>query len=304
MRIAVVIPVYNRRNITLRCLDSLTSSHDKKLRIIVIDSGSTDGTQQAIRENYSDVILLETSPSSWWAAATNLGVKDAIQAGCKYVVTCNDDNIASSATITGLMDIADGHLDSIVSSVICSCDNPDNVLFAGRRRAHLTDRFYFMDLGRQYSKLGSGIREVDLLHGKCTLFPVSVFNTVGLFDEKKFPHLFADDDLILRAKAAGYRLLVDLDAVVLNEEKKTGVNPYDRKLDLAEIRELFSSMKSAFQVSTRTRFLWRHRKNMITFIITWLTDYSRLLTVILLRWLLTDKMYRKLEKYYLQLISA
>ena len=98
--------------------------------------------------------------------------------------------------------------------------------------------------------------------------------------------------------------MVDLDSVVLNEEKMTGINPYDRKLDFTEFRELFTSRKSAFQISTRTHFLWWHRKNIITFVITWLTDYSRLLSVVLLRWIMTDKMYRKVKKYYLQLISA
>ena len=304
MNIAVIIPVFNRKNITLRCLDTLVSDHITSLRIIVIDSGSSDGTPQAIRDKYSDVILLETSPASWWAASTNLGIRDAIQAGCHYVLTCNDDNVVLPATITKLMNVAEERPDSIVSSVICSFDNPDLVLYAGRRRARFTDRFYFMNLGQRYKNLGRGIRAVDLLHGKCTLFPVTVFNTVGFFDEKKFPHLFADDDLILRAKKAGYRLLVNLDAVVLNEEKKTGINPYDRKLHFTEIMQLFTSRKSAFQVSARTTFLWRHRRNVITFIITWLMDYSRLLTVVLLRLILTDKMYRKVEKYYLQLISA
>lgn len=304
MRIAVIIPVFNRKNITLRCLDSLISGHINSLRVIVIDSGSTDGTAQAIRDNYRDVILLQTSPASWWAASTNLGIRNAIQAGCQYVLTCNDDNVISPETITGLLDVADGHPDSIVSSVICSFDNPDVVLFAGRKRSRFTDRFHFMNLGQPYSKLGGGIREVDLLHGKYTLFPVSVFNTVGFFDEKKFPHLFADDDLILRAKKAGYRLLVNLDAVILNEEKKTGINPYDHKPGLAEIAALFASRKSAFQVTTRTLFLWYHRRNLITFIVTWVTDYSRLLTVVLLRLILTDKVYRKVEKYYLQLKSV
>ena len=304
MRVAVVIPVFNRKNITLRCLDSLVSALDRNTRIIVVDSGSTDGTPQAVREKYRDVVLLETSSASWWAAATNTGIKDAIEAGYNYVLTCNDDNIASSSSIAGMMDVARSNPDSIIASVICSLDDPEIILFAGRKRSRVTDRFYFMNLGQRYSELESGIREVDLLHGKFTLFPVSVFNSVGLFDEEKFPHLFADDDLVLRAKKEGYRLLVDLEAVVLNEVKKTGINPYDRRLGLTDTGKLFTSRKSAFQVNTRTRFLWRYRRNAVTFIITWISDYSRLLIVLLLRLVLTERIYRKVEKYYLQLISA
>ncbi|MGH8119057.1 MAG: glycosyltransferase family 2 protein, partial [Gammaproteobacteria bacterium] len=150
---------------------------------------------------------------------------------------------------------------------------------------------------------GRGLREVDLLHGKCTLFPVSVFATVGLFDDKAFPHLFADDDLVLRAKQRGYRLLVDLDTVILNDQSTTGRNPYDRRLGAGEILELLMSRRSAFQISTRTRFLWRHRRSAVTFGITWCADYLRLLSIILLRWLVPDGMYRKIEQCYLRLIS-
>jgi GT2 family glycosyltransferase len=148
-----------------------------------------------------------------------------------------------------------------------------------------------------------GLREVDLLHGKSTLFPVSVFESTGLFDEENFPHLFADDDLVLRAKHNGYRLLVDLDTVVLNDLTATGLNPYDRRPGISDIIGLFTSRKSAFQITTRTRFLWRHRRSAVSFVITWCADYLRLMCIIMLRWLVTDRMYRKIEQYYLRLVT-
>lgn len=304
LNVAVVIPVFNRKDTTLRCLDSLLSANSPGILIIVVDSGSTDGTREAIHANYPQVRLLETGSESWWAAATNLGVREAIQSHCKYILTYNDDNVATSGLVAQLVESAQQHPYSIISSVVCSLHNPDTVLFAGRKRAHITDRFYFMNLGQPYGKLHNGIREVDLLHGTCTLFPASVFSTVGFFDEAQFPHLFADNDLELKAKKAGYRLLVDLDAVVLNEEEKTGINPYGDKAGLRQIRELLFSRKSAFQIKTRTLFLWRHRRNVICFILSWIADYSRLLLVISLRWLLTEKMYKRIENYYLQNISA
>lgn len=304
MIVAIVIPVFNRRDITLRCLDSLHSIRDDKFRIMVVDSGSTDGTREAIRENYRDVILLETTPESWWAAATNIGVREAVKSGCEYILTYNDDNVATTEVLNKLVDTAEQYTHSIISSVKCSFQNPDRVLFAGRRRSRFTDRSYFMNRGQKYDQIGTGIRKVDWLHGQCTLFPVSVFETAGLFDEEAFPHLYADDDLILRARQAGYELLVNLDAVVLNDEKQTGINPYYKRIELKEIPELLTSTKSFFQLSTKTRFLWRHKRNIFTFVITWVADYARLFAVILLRWVLPEKIYKKIEKYYQRLVSG
>jgi GT2 family glycosyltransferase len=304
MKIAIVLPVFNRKDITLRCLDSLYSVPDDKYLIIVVDSGSTDGTREAVRKNYSEVTLLETTPESWWAAATNIGIKEAVKAGCKYILTYNDDNVATTETLNRLVETAEQYPCSIISSVKCSYQNPDVVLFAGRRRARFTDRSYFMNRGQTYDQIGTGTRKVDWLHGQCTLFPATVFEAVGLFDENSFPHLYADDDLILRAKQAGYDLLVNLDAVVLNDEKQTGINPYYSRIPLRKIPELFTSRKSFFQLATKTRFLWRHKRNIFTFVITWIADYTRLFIVILLRWILPERIYKNIEKYYLKIVST
>ena len=92
-------------------------------------------------------------------------------------------------------------------------------------RAKGTDRWYYLDHNAPLSTLGTGLRQVDMLHGMCTLFPMAVFDTVGLFAEKKFPQVFADDDLLLRARRAGFPLQVALEAIVLKcLEKK----PHER----------------------------------------------------------------------------
>ena len=300
---AIVIPVFNRREITLRCLEKLFSSAAMDTCVIVVDSGSTDGTQQAISEKYPQVILLQADPSAWWAAATNIGIKKAMSSGCKYVLTCNDDNLVSPDILHKLISVAEVHPGSIVAATICDLNHNDTVIFSGRKRSQLTDRFSYMNHFQSYNTMQKGLREVDLLHGKSTLFPVSVFESTGLFDEENFPHLFADDDLVLRAKHNGYRLLVDLDTVVLNDLTATGLNPYDRRPGISDIIGLFTSRKSAFQITTRTRFLWRHRRSAVSFVITWCADYLRLMCIIMLRWLVTDRMYRKIEQYYLRLVT-
>ena len=300
---AVVIPVFNRREITLRCLEKLCSGTALDICVIVVDSGSTDGTPQAIREKYSQVILLQADPSAWWTAATNAGIRWALEAGCQYLLTYNDDNQASLEVLHKLMTVAEKNPASIVAATICELHSPDTVIFAGRRRSRFTDRFIYMNHYQSYARMDKGLREVDLLHGRCTLFPSSVFLAAGFFDEKNFPHLFADDDLVLRAKRMGYRLLVDLDTVVINDLTATGLNPYDHRLGIGEIAGLFTSRKSAFQITTRTRFLWRHRRTAVSFLVTWCMDYLRLLGIIMLRWLVSDTMYRRIERCYLRLTT-
>jgi len=283
---AVVIPTFNCRAILLRGLARLFETLPPSHRVIVVDSGSSDGTAEALRQVFPQVLLIEGDPSLWWAAATNLGVEKARALGCQYVLTYNDDNLAMPNLFAALAQAAKNAPQSIVAAVCCYADKPNTIFFAGRMRAMGSDRFYYLNMDQPLSVLEQGLRRADLLHGMCTLFPISVFDQVGLFNQKDFPQVHADDDLLLRASRAGFSLHVALAAVVLNDRSKTGINPYDRRLGLKGIFQLLFSRKSSFQLEARSRFLWYHRRSLISFGKTWLCDYARLFAVLAARWFL------------------
>ena len=299
--VALIIPVFNRRKTTKHCLESIYTHLPDGFSVIVVDSGSTDGTQAMIQDEFKDVVLIQGHESQWWAAATNLGIRKALLDGCDGIVTFNDDNVATKYTFKTLLTVASHHPRSIISAVCCYYNDRDKIFFAGRNRSILTGRFYYRYLGKHYADLKKEIFEVDLLHGMCTLFPVSVFHEVGFFDEEAFPHLFADDDLVLRAKLCGYKLLVDTNSMVLNDRTMTGLDPYSKRLCQREVIQLFTSRKSVFQLETRTRFLWRHRNSLPQFTISWCTDFSRIVCVVILRCVLPSNAYDKLIRIYLKL---
>jgi hypothetical protein len=291
MTTAIVIPTFNRRATAILALRSIFKNLPLNHQVVVVDAGSSDGTAAAIENNFPQALLLQGNSSFWWAAATNLGIQKAKELGCRYVLTYNDDNVATPNLFESLSQAAEKAPDSIISAVCCYGDRSDVVFFAGRLRAKGTDRFYYLDHDTPLSALGSGLRTVDMLHGMCTLFPMSVFDRVGFFNERVFPQMFADDDLLMRAKRAGFSLQVALDAVVLNDRTKTGNNPYNQRLGPWGILQLFISRKSTFQVAARTRFLWRYRSSFFFFCKTWLFDYVRLLILLSARWLLPVKAF-------------
>lgn len=283
---AVVIPTFNRCSTLLDGLSRLFESLPRAHLVIVVDSGSSDGTRDGVMKAFPQVILIEGNPNMWWAAATNLGVQKAKELGCKYVVTYNDDNVATPTLFTTLLQVAESNPQSIIGAVCCYANNTDTAFFAGRMRAKSTDRFYYLDHDTALSALPKGVRKVEMLHGMCTLFPVSVFDKVGLFREQIFPQVFADDDLLMRANRAGFLLQVALEAIVINDRSKTGINPYDHRLGPWGIFQLLFSRKSTFQLAARTRFLWRYRRSFFYFTKTWFSDYLRLFTVLFARWIL------------------
>ena len=85
--IDVVVPVYNRWEMTESCLANLrlqTQSHT----MIVCDNGSTDGTPDRLRVSFPKVHVLELGANFGFAAACNRGVRAG---SSEIVVLLNND---------------------------------------------------------------------------------------------------------------------------------------------------------------------------------------------------------------------
>jgi GT2 family glycosyltransferase len=96
IRVAVVTPVHNRRDITLQCLKSLSriNSDGIEIRTFVVDDGSTDGTGEAIAAAFPDVSVIQGRLGTFFLPkGTNVGVRAALAEEPDYVLMMNDDQV-------------------------------------------------------------------------------------------------------------------------------------------------------------------------------------------------------------------
>ena len=77
MNISVVIPSYNRKDFLKRSIDSAINQTKKPLEIIVVDDGSTDGTETMIKSDYNFVKFIKQK-NKGVSAARNIGIKVSI----------------------------------------------------------------------------------------------------------------------------------------------------------------------------------------------------------------------------------
>ena len=77
MNISVVIPSYNRKDFLKRSIDSAINQTKKPLEIIVVDDGSTDGTETMIKSDY-DFVKFIKQKNKGVSAARNIGIKVSI----------------------------------------------------------------------------------------------------------------------------------------------------------------------------------------------------------------------------------
>src|ERR1019366_1698399 len=91
--VAAVLPVHNRKALTLGCLSSLMGSRhdDFDLKAIVVDDGSSDGTAEAVAAEHPWAEVLRGAGNLWWSGGMNLGVRRALSLGGDWILCINDD---------------------------------------------------------------------------------------------------------------------------------------------------------------------------------------------------------------------
>ena len=93
MYISIVIPVYNRENEIIRCLNSISDKFSSnKFEVILIDDCSTDNSVKIIEEmmpSFENVYLFKHKTNRGVNAARNLGIKSAIG---KWIIFLDSDD--------------------------------------------------------------------------------------------------------------------------------------------------------------------------------------------------------------------
>ena len=77
IEVSAIIPTYNRRELVTRAIDSVLSQTWGVDEIVVVDDGSTDGTEAHLRERYGDRIRYVWQANAGVSAARNHGMSIA-----------------------------------------------------------------------------------------------------------------------------------------------------------------------------------------------------------------------------------
>lgn len=219
--VSVIIPTFNRKEVTKRCVQSLVQGSYSQIKIIICDSDSNDGTESIFAEDGIHQTI-NVGSDSWWSAAVNRGVSVAIKDGCDFILIINDDISFSPCLVGQLVSKINGGKLEIVS--------PAQKTFGG------------LFLGTEYKGLLKYRRhiwssanqeeiEVATSNGCCLLIPAQIFKNIGLFDEARCPHLAGDIEFQLRASHRGYKTKVFPDLVI----EQQGVTDYYKKMKLHSV---------------------------------------------------------------------
>ncbi|MBD2184529.1 glycosyltransferase family 2 protein [Aerosakkonema funiforme] len=206
--ISAIIPVRNRKNYTQNILTQIYSqlsnkNYQKKFNVIVVDDGSTDGTKELIRSQFSEVNLLEADGSLWWTGAICQGMNYAIEVlNSDYIVWLNDDISISEDLIDNIKEICDSPLskEAIIGGIVRERTYPDWVVFSGMLRKKLIRSMDHFVSEKEII--------VDTLNGNIAVIPRTVVEKIGLPDAVRFRHYGGDFEFVSRAKKCGFKVIL------------------------------------------------------------------------------------------------
>ncbi len=204
---------------TVACLDALKHSAYPRLRLIVVDNGSTDDSVVRIQAAHPDVSLLQTGSNLGFAGGNNVGLRYAMSHGADYVWLLNNDTKPDRDSLSAL--VAKAGEDKTIGAVGSICyyaASPARVeAWAGAR----------VNLWIGYGRNSTEPREDDWFHslnGTSMLISCAALKDAGLLDEGFFLY-WEDTEFCLRLRKRGWRIAAAPNSKVLHKvNASTGGN--------------------------------------------------------------------------------
>lgn len=210
--VSVIVPAWNEEIGVLSTVRSLLESTHRPLEIIVVNDGSTDGTDRAMREFLAqhDGRLESGMTLRYLPMEKNGGKARAVNAGIRashgeFVVTIDADSIVLPNTISRMIEPFSNRLVMSVAG---------NVRIGNKKQS--IGLFQHMEYlyGFYFKRADAVFESIYIVGGAAAAYRRSVFNAVGFFDEH---NITEDIEMSTRIQSAGFRIGYAPHALVYTE---------------------------------------------------------------------------------------
>ncbi len=201
--IKILILNWNGKHLLKPCLDSVSAIDYPNYSVMVIDNGSTDNSVKMVKENFSEVELLELENNNGFAGGYNLCFTQLKNDYSEFVLLLNNDTEVDPTILSSFIQAKEMYGDNnLYGGKIFYQDTPNLIWYAGGnvnlKRAKISHRGIRQNDSAEFSKP----LQTDYITGCCLFTSMEVINQLNGFDER-FNMYGEDVDLCLRAKKEG-----------------------------------------------------------------------------------------------------
>lgn len=293
----VVIPTFNRRDVTVEAVRSALDQTVRDIEVIVIDDGSTDGTASAVAAIGDERLHVIVQPNAGAAAARNRGIA---YARGRYVAFLDSDDRFFPEHLADLLPLlAQG--EDVVAYCRVVVDRGSGRRFLKPHRAiepgESVDRYLMCDRGFiQTSSLALGITLADKVRYR---------EDVAFGD---------DTDFAVRLSLAGARFLMAAHASVLWADRRTENRLSQVRANIGNLAWL-SDLKPHISARAYSAYMGWHaaksvwptsRRTALRYYFDALREGAfrpRVAAIVLLQIIMPDRLYRETANRWIALSS-
>jgi GT2 family glycosyltransferase len=240
-KISVILVLFNRAELTLRCLRSLVESQAVPLDVVVFDNHSTDETNELL-DRLDGVRIVRSLENVGFLRGCNTAVP---LAGGEHLLFLNNDvellpgsvaaalttleTSSSAGAVGGRLILTDGRLQE-AGGIVWSDGSCEGY---GRGESPWAPEYAFA-------------RDVDYCSAAFLMTPRRLFVGLGGFDERFAPAYYEDVDYCVRVWASGRRVVYEPRAIAVHVEFGSSSSRSDAIRMQAERRDRFREKHAAW----------------------------------------------------------
>lgn len=240
-KIAILLTCYNRKDKTKIALSRLYQI-EQDVDIFLVDDGSTDGTQDEVRNNFQEVYIIKGNGNLFWNRGMALAWKHAMKQEYDYYIWLNDDVALYSYALEEIFNVSAKFYNKAIISGIIETKDKTTILYGG------------FDRNKKIVIPDGKPQEIHHLNGNFVLVPRYVFNILGNLD-KKYHHDLGDVDYGLRAIKKGISVVSTTKAIGYGQ-----INNLVRvRLNRVTLKERFKKLYSPLGSNPNINFYFRKK---------------------------------------------
>ncbi|MFH1457108.1 MAG: glycosyltransferase family 2 protein [Patescibacteria group bacterium] len=195
----------------------------EKTRILVIDSGSTDGSREYL-EKLDNIHLIKLDKNLGFVKGNNVGMQYALDHGAKYIVLLNQDIEVEPDFLNYLVNTANSNEKiGIVQPLILYYKNRNEINSYGNKLHYLGygycegNHALVSSVQCPVSSVRvSGCQEITYASAAAVLYKAEMLKKIGLFDENIFAY-HEDSEICLRARLKGYLTYLEPRSIIYHD---------------------------------------------------------------------------------------
>lgn len=223
MDYSIIIPAFNKAELTRHCLSTLRESLEGagEGEVIVVDNASSDHTQQMLAD-FPWVTIIRNERNLGFAAANNQGARAA---SGHYLVLLNNDTEAKPGWLARMLDVArEEHVGAVGARLLYPSGALQHAgvyfapLILGEAGFYAAHDLAGAAGAHPYATVR---REFQAVTAACLVTPRDLYLDLGGLDEG-FWNGYEDVDYCLKVRERGLRVICAGDAVLTHFESQSG----------------------------------------------------------------------------------